>query len=410
MAQIRSVLDRFCGHLKFDKRFAATLRHTVHAFKTKNDDHIAFFGSGLLGVYPVRWTDEERNWMFDEVFRVDERELKEAILELRNENDPRRPLIPAEFHVLSDVLNHLLCYAVYRLRKSDLPLKVIREASEDCIRILHYKFLTSLLSNYFPYPADLSLSKATYEAASLRFDIKKEGSWGKLLDRRAEHITSPSGLHYQTFENYSPDDACIYVVSDIQTRIRNVLKDYVLLFFEVRDSDVRVVSTSSVLELDEGIVVKDVRRAHSEYIRYLQRITPEENDFVRVELVDVVCKAIPSMDPRVFRQTLSFVSQNYTDRRRAYVETCVEEALLYLIEFVVSRRLHTSDLAGIAEKLKAQYMGSRVNEPKVLQLRKLGDRIVQEASSRKKSVPTAPERTGLLLYIALRVLASNYYR
>lgn len=410
MAQLRSVLDRFCSHLKFDARFVTTLRHTVQGFKTKNDDHIGFFGAGLLGVHPARWTDEERNWMFDEVFRLDERELREEILKIRDQNDPRKPLIPEEFHVLTDVLNHLLCYTVYRLRKTDLSSKQIHEGSEDCIRLLHYKLLTSLLSNYFPYPADISLAKATYEAASLRFEIKREGSWGRLLDRKAEHITSKEGLHYQTFNTYAPDDACLYVVSDIQTRIRGVLKDYVQLFYDTRDSGVRIVSTSSVMELDEGVVVKDVRRAYSEFTRYLERITPSSTDFIREEVSRVVLEAIPSMEPKAFELTLQYVSQNYTDQRRKYVKECVDEALLYTIEFIVSKRLRTTDLAGITERLKAIYMGSRVNEGRVLHLRKLGERIVREAAGRKSSVPTAPERTGLLIYIALRVLAMNYYK
>lgn len=410
MAQLRAVLDRFCGHLKFDKRWTDTVRNTVHAFKTKNDDHIAFFGTGLLGVYPVRWTDDERNWMFDEIFQVDERELREAILALRDGNDPRRPLIPEDFHVLSDVLNHLLCYAVYRLRKSDLSTKLIQEGSEDCIRLLHYKHLTSLLSNYFPYPADLSVAKATYEQASLRFEIKREGNWGRLLDRKAEHITSKDGLHNRTFDTYSPDDACLYVVSDIQTRIRGVLKDYVQLFYEVRDSGARVTTTSSVMELEEGVVVKDVRRTYSEFTRYLERITPDASDFIRKELQAVVEEVMPSMDPRAFGATLEYVTQNYLDGRRKYVKEFIDETLLYTIEFIVSKRLKTTDLAGITERLKAVYMGSRVNESRILHLRKLGDRIVKEAAGRKGSVPTAPERTGLLLYIALRVLAMNYYK
>jgi hypothetical protein len=429
-AQLKELFDRVCSHLKYDRRMAGSLQHTVQAFKTKNEDHLMFFGTGLLGVYPVKFTGEDRDWLFDEVFRIDEYALRQDLLKLKSPKDPSEPLIPEEYNVLSDPLNHLLLYTVYRFKDSDLSQSVSLQAQQDCVRLLHYKFSSSLLSEYFHYPADPAVAKVAFEnfdsvvarllkdhptelseeSLSQRFDIKRLGTWSALFDSRAEHFVSREGLHVQTLLKYGPDEACLYMVSDMQTRIRNVIKDYTKVFYDVRSSNSRVVTTSSVIESSEGTFIRDVSRVYHDLMRYLQQVALEPKNFVRQELIDVVAVAIPSIDKKVFEAALYYLSENLTNPKKAYLQELLTETLLYTIEFMASRRIKTSDLAFLIERLKAMYMGSRINDKNVMHLRKLGDRLVQDLKLRKSTVPTAPERSGVMLYIALRALTKHYFK
>jgi hypothetical protein len=145
-------------------------------------------------------------------------------------------------------------------------------------------------------------------------------------------------------------------------------------------------------------------------MRYLQQVALEPKNFVRQELIDVVAVAIPSIDKKVFEAALYYLSENLTNPKKAYLQELLTETLLYTIEFMASRRIKTSDLAFLIERLKAMYMGSRINDKNVMHLRKLGDRLVQDLKLRKSTVPTAPERSGVMLYIALRALTKHYFK
>ena len=57
---IRDVFENECKNLKIDMRLAKAIQRYAMGFVTKNDEHIQFFGSILIGVHKVRFTDDDR--------------------------------------------------------------------------------------------------------------------------------------------------------------------------------------------------------------------------------------------------------------------------------------------------------------------------------------------------------------
>jgi hypothetical protein len=208
------------------------------------------------------------------------------------------------------------------------------------------------------------------------------------------------------------DKAVQYLLSDAQTRIREVLKAQVKVFYDVKDSDGRIVVTSSVVSLDEGIAIKDVKRTFTEYRRYLYDTIRDPRDFIRSDLVQLIADAIPTANPKVFEACLNFTCANFDDPKRAYLREFMDEVLFYAFDYIQTRRIKLNDLPYLLQQLKGMYVGSRVNDSKILLQRDLGDRIVRETTVgiRKASVPTAPERTAILLYVVLRTLTMKHYR
>lgn len=400
---IRLTFDEFCQDLEIDQKLVQAIRAFDIGFVTKNSDHISFFGSGLLGVYPIKWVDADRDRWFDDIMKADDIGLADAIREL--------PTVDASHRVASDATNLSFVYLVYRLFNSALPEATNRDAAIAAMKIMHYKFASSILSAYFQYVADEAIAKEAYSSLSQKFDIKRMATWGALIADRATHLISRDSIHFRrgTFNKMEDDKDVQYVLTDSQSRIRELIKVYTRVFYDVRAADGKVISTSNVLQVEEGIIIRDVKRAYNQYHAYVKRIINDDTDFIRDDLVNVIIDAIPSMDPKVFRLCLEYLSVNHGDRRKKYLEDLVDDALLYAFEFMFSKKIKTSHLPVVLTRLRAMYTASRITDSIILDLRKLGDKLVQEASHRKSSVPTAPERTGVLLYIILRALTMNHW-
>lgn len=399
---IKAVFDELCVDLKIDNQFCRQIRSFAQYFITKNSDHINFFGTGLLGVYPLRWTSEDRSRWLDDILEVDESALEQEIHSL--------PHIRTDWVRASDVVNNSFVYVLHRLdNATTLDPKLRTETQIDVISIMLAKFLSSLMAHYFPYPADESIARATYASLSLKSDIKRLGSWGALLRSRATDTLVPKSLHRETIREMQNDDRVQYMIQDMQSRIKDVVKTYSIAFHQVKDSDGRAVTTSSILELEDGITIKDVRRAFTAFSRYIHSVVPDKTNFVRTELVDVVMSTVSTASPSVFSQVLEYLSINYADTRMKWIREFVDETILYSFGFISDQKIAPNDLVAVLKRLHSMFTGSRINNAAILKLREIGDKIVTNASPRGK-VPPAPERTALLLYIVLRTLTMQHYK
>lgn len=401
MNDIRTVFDHYCQDLTIDNRWCRAVKDFDNSFVTKNEDHVSFFGSGLIGVYPIRWLDEDRNRWIDDILQADDIGLKDDLHNLDS--------IDTSHRVTSDLLNLSFIYLLYRVVNSDLSTNTQNETMQSIIKIMHYKYLSSLQSHYFAYPADKEIAQSMFNGLSMRFDIKREGTWNALIKDRADKLVSSSSIHKTTIKTLRDDKGALYFITDVQSRIREVFKALTREFYIVRDSGNRIATTSSVLETNEGMVVKDVKRTYSQFYRYLEDIVPDKRDFIRDDLLQAILDTISSANPNLVRKSLEFMSDNYTQRRKKYLKELTEKTLLYGFEFLHEKRIHTSDLAGILIKFRAMLTGSRISEQQILDLRELGDKVVLDAAPKRLSYTPAAERTVVLVYILLRTLTKKRY-
>ena len=400
---IKAVFDHHCGNLRVDDALARRIITFDNQFVTKNPDHVNFFGSALLGVYPVRWTDVERNTWIDDIIDFDEIGLRVDLFKLQS-IDPKNK-------VATDLVNLSFVYVLHRLNASDDIKSAMKEtAMRSVIAIMHYKFLSSLMAYYFPYPADEALAKTTYNSLSLKFDIKRLGSWGALIRNRAETVTAKNSLHNTTFQFMRDDKSVQYMVTDIQTRIRDVVKSQTQEFYRIKEADGKIINTSKILLTDEGFTVKDTRRTYSQYATYMDRVISDFADLHRKELLAVIMKLNTSADERTVTEAIRFIHQNYReDKKLAYVRKYVEEVLMYSLNFIHEKKYKMNDLGNILLKLRAMFVGSRVNDTAILAIRDMGDRIILGTGTTKPGALVSPERTALTMYIIARALTKNYY-
>lgn len=404
-ANLKAVFDDIAKDLKIDRALLKRLQAYETEFTHRNNDHIAFFSGNLLGVDKVRFkTTDWANW-FDDIIQLDDTELRQAVHAL--------PSVNKDFVVSSDVMNISCMWLIHAFENSDLSPKEKHDGMMAAALVFHYKVLSSKLAHDFPFAANKEIAITVYAQLTKKFALKQHGSWGALLRARCEDLIRKGTLHWKTIENFGPDAAVLYMVTDTQGRIRDVVKKLWEVLDKVRASDSKIVTVSSTITVDGEAKVGDLNRHLVDYKHYIHGIVGTPTTFIKEELIDVVGNAMHTMNPEFLQEALVWISTNYHDSlHEDKVHELVEETMLHAFGVLALDDHHykrSFDLVFIIDRLRGVYMSSRSTDPYLVKLRAIGDELVRVPLRGRSTSAQISTRTGLLLYIVLRALTRNYY-
>jgi septum formation topological specificity factor MinE len=402
---IKEVFESECGRLTINANFIKQLHLYQTQFVNKNHDHIAFFGSNLLGVHPVRFMPADRDKWFDEILGADEPKLESELLAL--------PTVNEEFIVSSDTMNLSCAWLTHAIYKSGhLSAEQKHQGMVDAMLVLQYKFLTSRLYRHFKYPAQESVAQATYAELSGKYAIKQYGSWSALFDARADDIIGKDSIHYRAITKMDDDLDVVAMLNDIQGRIRDMLKNIYDVYLKVHASGGRINTASAVVEHDGEAILKDRQKNLSAYTRYINEIVSDKNSFMREELMRVIEKLVHTAPEKLFRLTLEWMSTNYQKTGAGVVEQVLNETLVHSFSYYAEHASYVRgnpNIATLLERLKGVYMSSRSTDPILMELRSKTESLVWMATKNKNQSVVASVRTAVLLYIVARTLTMTHY-
>lgn len=408
---VKSLFEEYCGHLVVDQKFIHKLQAYRQTFANKNEDHVAFFGGHLMGVQEVKFLPSDKAEWFNNLLDVDEITLQDELLTLKTlVPDPTKVRF-----VSTDVMNLSCLWLIHKIYASALPEKVRHQGMIDCMLVLEYKFITSILAYWFPHRADEAVAVATYARLTKKFKLKEVGSWGALLLYLAEHMLSEKSPHFKnnTFQKFTDDFDIIYMVNDIQGRIKDYLKN-IRDEFEIvrRDPTALIRTNSNTVTIDGEVLVKNKRNVYSTYRRYINDVMADKNSFIIKELSEIVVSTMPKLPYRNMVDTLEYMCRNSGLKGDKNVAVLTDLVLEHLFEFISSNRatVNTRDLATLLTKLKNLYTASRAANPLLLEIRNIGEKVVLKAVKTKNPSLVASIRTGVLLYVVLRTITMNHYR
>lgn len=399
---IKQVLDANAKGLVFDKKLAKTIEAYGRAFTNKNEDHIHFFGSNLTGVYPVRFTTADRHeWNID-ILNIDEAIVRKQIIDL--------PTVNESWVRGTDVMNLYCLWMVHRFSNSSLPDKEKHKAMMDTLMVLHYKLISSLMAHFFPYPVNKGLAQATYDQLTLKFSIKREGNWYSLLKDRCEDILSKDSIHLDTIKKMDDDNGVQYFITDVQGRLRSILVNICEVLYDLKERDAKSLTTQSMIEIDGQMVVRDMSRQFNHYKDYIQTVVLDELSFIKPELVQIICSAMPTMPEQLLIDALKMTVALSVKQERSVV-MLVETTMLHIFDQMVKDRSvqkKITDLPALIAYMRSLYTASR-SKGDVEKMRILGERIIKKYVKAKNESAVAATRTGLMLYIVLRTFTKNHY-
>lgn len=411
---VKSMFEAATAHLTIDRKFLTKLQIYRQTFANKNDEHVAFFGGHLMGVQDVRFTKTDRLEWFTNVLDIDDISLQEELLTLSTlVPDPNKVR-----YVSTDVMNLSCLWLVHAFYNSKtLSAKEKQAGMIDALLVLEYKFITSILAYWFPNRADEAVATATYARLPKKYKLKELGSWGALLLYRAEATIDNVSPHTKnkTFQSFNDDFNIIYMVNDIQGRIKGYLKNIRDEFEIVRrdpTATIRSQSNTSV-NMDGEVIVKNTKNVYSTYRRYIEETMTDRNSFIVPELTSIVAGTMPKLPLHNMIQCLDYLVDNSSKRKGdPNVAKLVDLTLEHLFDYIASNRhiINVRDIPGLLTKLCNLYKASRANNDLLLQMRSVGEEVVRKAVKTKNDNLVSSIRTGIVLYIVARTITMNYYR
>ena len=405
--QLKEVLDEHFSHVKFDKRLMEAVCRFQFEYINGTSERLDFFSGNLLGAHIVRFTDADVQKFFDRVIDVDRERLSDDI--------DHCPAINPKFIVSSDRLNITLFYVMHRFLTSPLlKPELAAKAAHFTALIFFYRCLAAILSDWFKFPADEEICKLAYSKLSMKFLIKKLGSWLKVCEYRANALLDKEeGIHFNSITKFTDDISIVYAMNDSQGRIRELLKDYYAVFEKVRVSGDSIATTSSVYTDAEGEdTVKEKLKSIESMVIYAKHIIISRDDFVVDRIVSIIANTNSTTSFRMVRETLYWLSAQYNDRK---YHNDIDEFLGLVI--VHSMHLlennpnipHMRDYPKILVELKNLYLSTRSTDQDLIRIRELGEKLVKASSHKKLSNGLiSSTRTSIILYIILRVLLGSH--
>jgi hypothetical protein len=402
---IKGAFDRVCGYVKPTPELARRVISFQIGFVNKKEDHIAFFGGVLTGVHVVRFTPQDMQEFFSDVVQINESALEDELHDL--------PMVVATRKVSGDVFNHTCLWLTYLFLSSNLPDVLKQRAAQAAALILQYRYLTSLLYNYYKFPANPEVAAAAYARLTKKSAIKQFGSWHALLENRVEDLVTVKGLHYSRIMiDYRDDKAIVNALNDSQGRIREMMKNLMSELKKTSDAGIKTRSISSVAEFDGESFLRDKTKDLSSYTRYLHNIITDEHAFIKQELLMVLAEAMYTTPPALIEQTLKWCCHNSRTVKGKELDDLIEMVVVHSFGYLQDNRTatrETNDLVGFITRLRGVYTSARSTDHHLLSIRALAEKIVVKALTIKNPSTIASVRTSLMLYLVIRAFTMGYY-
>ena len=406
---IRTLLATFqqqFEHLKPDRTLADAIYKYQTAFVNKNSEHLEFFGGNLTGVHVVRFSEKDMRVFFEDILGVDYVILSHALksVDAINEN----------YRISSDTFNLTCMYLMHVfLTSQQLPEKQRELSALDASLLFNYRCISALLNHYFKYPIDRKLAEATYAVLSQRYLIKQLGSWHEVMLYRAESLVGQKSIHRKVIEQFTDDYAIVNAINDGQGRVRDMLKNIYAEFIKVHRSGERFSSTSSVtIDADGSEIIKDRVHGLEIYTAYLFSVLPDQNSFIKMELVDIIANLIYTVQEKQLIKTLQWISEHSIGEQSAFIETLIRNVMVYSYQYLLSHGYilkNRQDIAGLLSKLRGVYTSSRSTETELIALRETGNQLITFAIGKINEQAMASIRTSVFLYLSLRAYTKNHY-
>jgi hypothetical protein len=392
----------------YDAKWAQRLRRYVYTFTTRKQgmtDYTEFFGSPYLGLQKIVFTTADRNQWFSEIYDADEDQLYEELI--------ASGVVKKEWHVVSDVWNmsvaYLLCQAYHSKNMDD---KTKHQAMVDIICMYHYKCLTSIIANDYKFLARKEVAIETYNRLSLKYDIKRYGSWRALIEARAEFILDPrTGIHFDAYTTMKNDAKVVYMIGDIQDRLRGVINDINKVFHDVKNKTDILSIEGNTVNLEDGVTIKNVSKEVPQYKNYIESVLVSEQAFYKEELIRYACKIAEFGGTDKLAYVVRAFPGIYNSKKGAEpAHKFVDELTVHLFEYMRVNNILKTHVVDVARKMKGAYNSPRSVNETVLFLRQFGDELVTSQTGIRTPSTIISLRTAFLVYMCLRIITRDNYQ
>ena len=226
----------------------------------------------------------------------------------------------------------------------------------------------------------------------------------------AQGLVGPDSIHLKTIDKMDDDYAIVKMLNDIQSRVKDMLKNIYKVFMEIHLHGGRIKSNTSFHEVEGEFELKDQTKSLGLYTQYLKRILTDQPSFIKDDLVDVVSNMMHTMAPRLLYQSLAWTSDNYKGNHDGMINGAIDLVMEHAIEYLSANRdVARTDIAHVLDKLRGAYMSSRSADTKLIKARLDVEELIRHATGSKNDNAVAAVRTAWMLYIVARAYTMRFY-
>ena len=411
MANVQLSLKQLCMqrfNITITKRMIDQLVRVCTLYEVR-DDHVEALNSPMLGVNKIHFFDKDQRAVFD-VFEVDRNDFAKMI---------QQSGLNKDFKVSSDVYNVFTVYMAHCIMKSSLSKSVQEEGCFALWKMLQYKFFSSIVNHMLPYKPNPDVMQATLDGLSAKFDIvnKETNTWKLVMEARARELCQKEGnIHYHSILNFTPDQKVVYVLSDVQTRLRTKIKLVVQEYYKTLEEGKRIASTTMTTDDLEGEkIVKELTGSLDNMIAVICNKALNANQFIRNDVVRIVSKLVPNIRPDMMRTLLMFFSNQSVVQYQKHKQDEIDKTGRYLIGYhiliteIIQRsyrlcileKVNMKSRLAILDKVRNTFRSSRVNDPDILRIKDSVEHLVEIAKVTSRDSTKASLKIAFILYIIL---------
>lgn len=254
---------------EFDELLKVTLLYELR------DTHPLVLNSPYIGTEKVLFTEDDKNNLYD-IFNIDVREVRDII--------KRCEKINPSHNVSSNPFNVIITYLLHRISKTANHEKVFLALAN----YWQYMFFSSLVNRRFPHGANKDIMTLVIEDLNLKYDIKVYGTWKEVINHRSLYLDSRESIHRDTLDKYSVDDKIVYLMSDVQTRLRSQLNLITTLYYDYNKDNNKILSVSSTMNIDGETVLRESASGFNNVSNVVYNKVLNKNLFVNDKYIDLV--------------------------------------------------------------------------------------------------------------------------
>lgn len=381
------------------------------SFETRGSHPLAL-NSLTLGVYPIYFTPNDANVLFD-ILGTPQHILQQAIA--------NATYIDPSWNIASDTVGHAVIWTVHKLMDDTTLLESDRHAGQlALLKILSYRYFTSVVNRVFPHGANKGTMEATIAGLSNKFDIITYSSWKNVIEKACENILSSDSIHAETLRKYQDDKGIVGLLSDTQTKIRRRIVLVANAYYENIEAGNTIGSYDHIGKDVEGKKIIFSSTSTFDNITtglYSQIQSPSR--FIDSELVNMLSKQFSYLNAGTFRSILVAFCElaklqaehNELDKEGQneaglpiYIgaNKIVRELIQKTYRYCISEGIDMTNKTDILLKTRNLFSSSRVQDEGVVILKRSILAFVYSCGESSRDATNVSMSILFILYVVIR--------
>lgn len=395
---ITDFFNKNLKHIKVDKHLIKTLKKFRLDWATKNSDYIDFLGGKLVGVHQIRFSilDDEK-LVVDDLKIRNYKHLQTEIFKV--------PDLKKEYKIASNIIYQILMYLAHRFYKSSLNKKDKDAGIREVCLIMQYKMFSSIYGWYFKFQTTHAIANTVYNKLSHKFLIKQLGSWQEVFEYRVETCMDKSNPNFNRIAKYDTLDS-IRIISDIQTKLREQIKQIFRVLVEVLDNKEIISQESSTFVGGENNEeqIRDITSGVSNYVTFMKNIAFNTSDFLDSETLTIVSKFFNNISKDLIYHFLKkMTDDNIVDVKK--INWVIENILIESFSYLKRNNVNIEQREYLPKALvmiKNYWSSSKVDNPNMKDVKEYLFKTAKDITNKKTAWVLSSLSLIYIVFVFLR--------